>query len=285
MKKGSGKPNPPKERAGSSKKTAAARSASKTAKTTSKAPAKKATSKATAKKDTAKKATRKPRKQPVQYETEAASPKEAYLRRLANLFVTAARPEVIAARALEDGTMVVKYDLDGYELAISVADVRLVEGSIEEAEERRKGLRGRYNRIKNPEAFTIEELKERHLPLYWNEQWLRQELDRLGSYAEIARTHGYPSATTIASYAKRKFGISLQQDFDEKRQAVLEDFETGDYTQLQLANKHGVGVATVYRWLSERKPKSARRGARTLTPEERQEKARKEAAAKAAAAS
>lgn len=269
MKKGTTKSDPPKARA-SSTKSKAARADSKT--------------KATVKKAT----TRKPAKEPVKYDTEPQSSKEAYLRRLADLFVTAAKPEIVAARALEDETMYLKFDIDGYDLAISVADVRLVEGSIEQAVEKTKGLRGRYNRIKRPEAFTLDELKERNLPLYWNEQWLRQELDRLGSYAEIARAHGYPSATTIASYAKRKFGISIQKDFDAKRQAVLEDFESGDYTQLELAERHGVGVATVYRWLAERKPASAKRGRRTMTPEEREakrrEKAKKEAAKAAAAA-
>lgn len=205
----------------------------------------------------------------VEYAWPPKSEKEAFLRRVADLFVTAAKPEVVAARALEDETMYLKFEIDGYKLAISVADVRLVEGSLDEAFEKRKGLRGRYNRIKRPEAFTIDELKERNLPLYWNEEWLRKELDRLGSYSEIARQHGYPSPTTIASYAKRKFGISIQKNFDEKRRGVMKDFDTGEYTQLELAEKYGVGVATVYRWLAERRPASGRRGRTPKTTEER----------------
>ncbi len=98
----------------------------------------------------------------------------------------------------------------------------------------------------------MKELTEQNLPLYWNEEWLRRELGRLGSYAEIARVHGFPSPVTIASYAKRKFGIDVQAGYAKKRQAIYEDCDAGDYTQLELANKHGVSVATVYRWLRER---------------------------------
>src|SRR5690606_37522870 len=75
------------------------------------------------------------------------SKKDAYLGRLAKLLVTATKSEVVAARALEDETRYLKLYSDGYELAISVADVRLVQGSLDEALERRKSLRGRYNRF------------------------------------------------------------------------------------------------------------------------------------------
>src|SRR5690606_19865034 len=131
--------------------------------------------------------------------------------------VTSAKPEITAARALEDETMYLRINVDGYDIALSIADVRLVEGSLETASNRVKGMRGRYNRIKRPETLSINELKERNLPLYWNEEWLRGELQRHGSYGEIARVHGFPSSVTIASYAKRKFGISIQKDFDKKR--------------------------------------------------------------------
>lgn len=258
--------------------TVEAKAAPATRKTTKKAATTKAnaktkasTTKATTKKTKAKDTNAKQRaREEAHYETEAKSPKEQHLRDLANVFVTAAKPEVVAARALEDETLYLRFDIDGYELAISVADARLVEGSLTQARKKSKGLRGRYNRIKRPEAFSVDELKERNLPLYWNEQWLRSELNRLGSYSEIARQHNFQSPTTIASYAKRKFGISIQRDFDAKRRAVLEDFETGDYTQLELAEKHGVGVATVYRWLAERKPASGRRGRSVKTPEQRE---------------
>src|SRR5690606_5088647 len=125
---------------------------------------------------------------------------------------SAAWGEGADARAMEDGCRLLDRDLDGYRLAITLTRAPLVQGSPDEALSRQRSLRGRYNNIRNPEAFTVEELRERNLPLYWNERWLRAELSRLGSYTAVARTHGYPSAITIASYAKRKFGISVRKE-------------------------------------------------------------------------
>ena len=73
-----------------------------------------------------------------------------------------------------------------------------------------------------------------------------------GSYSEVARVHGFPSATTIASYAKRRHGFDLQAVFDAKRLAVLAEYEarrgTDDpATHVDLARRHGVAVAPVYR--------------------------------------
>lgn len=239
---------------------------------TSRTAAKSTARKAAAKKATAKKATAKAAKAQAEEPTiEILDPKDQFRVDLIKLLAGSGKSEVIAARANEDGTIYLRFDIDDYELALTVEAPRLVEGSIQEAQKESKGLRGRYNRIKNPEAFSVEELKERNFPLYWNEAWLRQELARLGSYSEIARQHGFKNPTTIASYAKRKFGISVQRDYEPIRLAVIEEFETGEYTQLELAEKHGVGIATVYRWLAERKPAGTqRRGRRAKTPEERE---------------
>jgi len=256
-------------KAASSTKRAATTKTSRTAakSTARKAAAKKATPKTTAKGTTAKAA----KAQAEETTIEILDPKDQFRVDLAKLLAGSGKSEVIAARANEDGTMFVRYDIDGYELAITFEAPRLVEGSIQKAQKESKGLRGRYNRIKNPESFSVEELKERNFPLYWNEAWLRQELARLGSYSEIARQHGFKNPTTIASYAKRKFGISVQRDYEPIRLAVIEDFETGEYTQLELAEKHNVGIATVYRWLAERKPAlTQRRGRKAKTPEERE---------------
>ena len=186
---------------------------------------------------------------------------------LSHVIVEAAQVEVIGA--VQEGSAGLKLilSIDGEEVVIAAASVEIVEGDLAAAIRKAKGRRGRYNRIKRPEALTIKELHERNLPLYWNEQWLRQELQRLGSYAEIARVHGYPSAVTIASYAKRKFGISVQDDYDRKRQAVYQDFDTGDYTHLELADRNGVGVATVYRWLQQRREDKAHNERRATQPQ------------------
>lgn len=186
-------------------------------------------------------------------------------RKVTDMIANAAKVEVVGARPVGDTSLALHLLIDGSPLTVEVSGFEVVEGNLDEAARHVKGLRGKLNRVKRPETLSIKELQERNLPLYWNEEWLRAELDRLGSYAEIARVHGFPSPVTIASYAKRKFGIDMQAKFAKKREAVYDDFDTGDFTQLELAQKHGVGVATVYRWLKERsegKHLHARRGSR-----------------------
>lgn len=172
---------------------------------------------------------------------------------LAHALIRSAEVEIVGARAEEGNGMWFRLSIDDEELAIVVSNVRVVEGNLESITSKPTNLQKRYNRFKRPEDFSVEELQERNLPLYWNEQWLRGELARLGTYAEIARVHGFNSGITIAAYAKRKFGISVQDDYDRRRQAVYHDHDAGNYTQLELANKYDVGVATVYRWLQERR--------------------------------
>lgn len=200
----------------------------------------------------------------------SASARMAFMKNLERLVQGAKQAEVLSAKSMEDGSITCTLLVDGEELTLSFHDVRLVEGSLQEALSRPRNLRGRYNRVKNGPELSVEELERRNLPLYWNEKWLRDEFARHGSYAEIARVHGYPTPTTIASYAKRHFGMSVQAHYDQIRQAVLADFQAGGYTRQELAEKHGVGVATVYRWLREGTPASRRRGRRTKSPEQRQ---------------
>lgn len=188
-------------------------------------------------------------------------------RNVFDALTNAAKVEVVGARQAGGTGLILHLQVDGSPITIEVSGMEVIEGDLDTAVREVKGRRARLNRVKRPEELSIQELKERDLPLYWNEEWLRAELDRLGSYAEIARAHGFPSSITIASYAKRKFGIDVQGEYAKKRQAVYDDFDSGDYTQLDLANEHGVAVATVYRWLKERgegKDRPARRGQRTV---------------------
>lgn len=163
----------------------------------------------------------------------------------------AGKAETVEAVQQEDGSVTLGVELDEHAFTLSAGHLRLVRGNLSTLDQPRESLRKRFNRIKNPQQYSLEELRARNLPLYWNEQWLRRELNRLGSYAAVAREHGYPSATTITSYAKRRYGISKQDEFDRKRAQIIEEYEPGEITQHDLANKYGVAVATVYRWLAE----------------------------------
>ena len=175
------------------------------------------------------------------------------LQRLARALQKAGKAEITRATSLDDGSLTFALDVDGVALTLNAESVRIVDGSLSGIEADESGLRRRYNRVKNADMLSIEELRERNLPLYWNEQWLREQLASHGTYTAIARKYGFPSASTIAAYAKRNFGINVQAEYDRKREdivrRVLDNSE--DVTHLELAREYGVAVATVYRWLME----------------------------------
>lgn len=191
--------------------------------------------------------------------------RSAFRARLVDSLTRAGKAEIVGARTSGSNGLYLTLDIDGTAITIETTGVEVIEGDLGEVSSHLKGMRGRLNRVKNPEFLSIQELRERNLPMYWNEEWLRAELTRLGSYAEIARVHNFPSSVTIASYAKRKFGIDIQGKYAQKRDAVYADYDNNDYTQSELAERHDVAVATVYRWLKERddgKITQARRGSK-----------------------
>jgi hypothetical protein len=177
---------------------------------------------------------------------------------LVKVLLGAERAEIVGAESCDGGCLTLDVRLDGGErLTLLLGNLSVVRGDLEVLAARPRNLRGRYNRVKNADTYSVEELKARNYPLYWNRQWLANELEKFGTYSEVARQHGYPSATTIASYAKRRFGFDMQGDFDRKRLDVVARYEAGEagdaepISQSALAQQFGVAVATVCRWLQE----------------------------------
>lgn len=109
-----------------------------------------------------------------------------------------------------------------------------------------------------PQDPTIAYLQENELPLYWNREWLASQLERHGTYAEVARRCESQvlgvSPTTLANYARKAFGWQVRAATSRKRDSVLAKYQRNFHagvTQPQLADKHGVSVSTVHRWLAE----------------------------------
>lgn len=55
---------------------------------------------------------------------------------------------------------------------------------------------------RHKQDWTVEELREQNLPLYWNHGWLLEQLRQLRSVEEVARQHGY-KPLTLQSYVFR----------------------------------------------------------------------------------
>jgi transposase-like protein len=177
---------------------------------------------------------------------------------LANALTTARLAEIVAAEVQFDDSITLTVEIDKEKFLLNTRDLRVVSGDVRKLQTRAPNLRGRFNRIKDAHTMTVDELRARGLPLYWNEKWLRNELEKLGTYAAVAREHGFPNPTTIASYAKRNFKLDVQGEYDRKRNEAIRVYRESLSTDhpishTQLAERYDVATATIYRWLKEDK--------------------------------
>jgi hypothetical protein len=185
---------------------------------------------------------------------------------------------VTGAELQFDDAVTLEIDVDGEPFVLSLGDVRVVSGNAAKLTGGDRDHPVRVNRVKDADKLSVDELRSRGLPPYWNEAWLRSEFARLGSYAEVARVHGLPNPTVVAAYAKRNFGMDVQAGFDQKRDAAIRDYSAAlatasPITAAQLASRYDVALATVYRWIKEyregppgdRSPGTRRRSAKQPT--------------------
>ena len=165
--------------------------------------------------------------------------------------------EITTASTPGDGSLILELRINGQlEISLSAADVRLVHGTLAQLAAEPPDLRGRYNRVKRATEMSLDELRARNLPLYWNKAWLLAQLAEHKTYSAVARAHGYTSATAIASFAKRNHRIDIQEQYDQKRNALLERYRSSRVdpdppTHIVLAREFNVALATVYRWIKE----------------------------------
>lgn len=89
--------------------------------------------------------------------------------------------------------------------------------------QRYKPERGKLNRAQQGQSVFAQkshwseaELWREGLPLYWNEAWLRAELERLGSFMAIEKEYGYPN-NTLSGFARREFGIQRRPRQRDKK--------------------------------------------------------------------
>lgn len=114
---------------------------------------------------------------------------------------------------------------------------------------RSEGRGGFVSAFHDRPHWPEELLRREGLPLYWNEAWLRAELERLGSYVEIERAWGYPNST-VAAFAKREFGIEVKPRKGSVKALVRRVWrENPGITLAELARRTGVSKATAYRYV------------------------------------
>lgn len=92
--------------------------------------------------------------------------------------------------------------------------------------------------------WRLEELRERGLPLYWDEAWLRAQLNAGATYSSLAARYGY-NVRTLSNHGKR-LGIAL------KRVVRLDEAGPWPAEVAQVAERvFGGHSADAARWLSE----------------------------------
>ncbi len=100
--------------------------------------------------------------------------------------------------------------------------------------------------------WTLEELEERRLPLFWNEDWVRARLREGRSPGEIAELAGGWQVRTVHHYVLTTFGIHLRKpQMDPKTAAYIRDQVAAGRSRLDVADEVGVSRSVVAHHTSE----------------------------------
>ncbi len=144
----------------------------------------------------------------------------------------------------------------GASVKVTVPEVIMSQSDYRTLSAQPSRLRSRFAKYRALENPSVDELLRYGLPLYWNEEWLREKVEQCGTFAEVARTYASEAlgvnATTIANYARDTFDWRVREETTKKRAVALREYEesNGDISQTELAERHGVSVSTVNRWIS-----------------------------------
>ena len=85
-----------------------------------------------------------------------------------------------------------------------------------------------------------EELKEQGLPLYWNREWVEDQLERGHSYAEIALNAGGYQVMAVSKYLRLEHGISkFVKRTPEEVEAIQRRIQEGA-TRADVMKKFGL---------------------------------------------
>ena len=139
------------------------------------------------------------------------------------------------------------------DIRVSKDDWQVLQKRLEESAVRRANVQ-----TAPPSDPTVDYLAEHGLPHYWNRMWLHERLEECGTYAGVARTYPesvcHATGTTIANYARGVYGWRKRARISARRTEVIRTLERDGHaiwTQSKLAQRVGVSVSTINRWLKE----------------------------------
>lgn len=175
--------------------------------------------------------------------------------------------ELSAARDVEvsvqDGHVVIVFStaLERVTLRTERFQVSREPLSDEQRKRAKSSLFNSYVKVGDREVVTLQRLG---LPLYWNRAWFFGQVEQLAQkghndtlFADLEHRFGWP-AHSVRSYVKRNYGFTTQPDYETIRKAVLRDYETGNYSYKELAERYQVSKASVSRYVRGVRPQRLR---------------------------
>lgn len=99
-------------------------------------------------------------------------------------------------------------------------------------------------------VWSEEELRERHLPLYWSEAWVRARLGEGKSVKQLAILTGSPQ-TTVQNHLRMHFDIRAYQQLTEERIELIRTRYLAGESRRTIATDMGISNVTVGKYLRD----------------------------------
>lgn len=150
--------------------------------------------------------------------------------------------------------VVLTFDWQGQPLQVQATITEVLDGQIPDQPRRRNEqshrLGGRNRERLYEQRLIEEDCRRLDYPLYYAEEWLRREKDRLGTFQAISDLYGY--STSTLSYAAQQFGWPPEKPAQpSKREQVRADWQAGGVTKSALAERYGVSIGSIFNWVKD----------------------------------
>ena len=109
----------------------------------------------------------------------------------------------------------------------------------------REQLMGIHRKARNRgHIWTETELRERNLPLYWCEEWVRRRLAEGATRTELAVESGYPERT-LTAYVRNVWGIAAFTKLSSSKKVHVRDLVQSGMPRGIVARELGLSETTV----------------------------------------
>lgn len=169
--------------------------------------------------------------------------------------------KLASIRVLSGKTIVIEAHRDGQRLQITanvgeILSPEALPSSVKPATgfkvSRTNQTRGGQSVFQQRSHWPLEVLRREGLPLYWNQEWIQQQIERHGTIEKAAEANGY-NPQTVNKFANL-FGLSFRPRVqpDLKKQALA--LRAEGLSLAEISKRLGISKATVHRALGRSNP-------------------------------